>query len=319
MRKFTHPMYNYVTVVEIPWGEVDKLDLSICRQPRETLGNFYKRQERKPDVLINAGFFSMADGSTCFNMIDDGTVYGTNEYYRCGFGIDASHKKFIYGVLDDIRFEVVDFLSGYPVLINNGKSCAPWLYANELNYKAARSVAAYNDYNLYFFSISKPGMNFDEMVKMMLSLKVKFAINMDGGGSARLLIGGEVANNPTENRAVDSVMAVYLTKSAHDEYFGVKEMDYHIYTVKSGDSWWKIAANELGNGSLYTKLKDYNDWGNKGLNPGDEIKIPNDKFQEKPKPKQDTVLDCTVKYNQTKNYISFIGPDGKEIHKITLS
>lgn len=315
MRKYTHPMYSYVTVVEIPWSEVDKLDLCICKQPKERLGDFYKRQERKPDVLINAGFFSMSDGSTCFNMIDDGTVYSSNQKYRWGFGIDKDHKKFMYGSLDSMNGKFADFLSGYPVLIDNGKSCAPWTFATEINYKATRSIAAYNDYNLYFFSIGKPGLAFNDMVKMMLNIKIKYAINMDGGGSARLLIGGEVANVPTEDRAVDSVMAVYLTDEAHNKYFNVVS-NYYTYTVKSGDSWWKIAANELGNGALYTKLKVYNNWGNKTLNPGDVIKIPNDKFQEKPK--EDTILDCTVKYNQTKNLLSFLDPDGKEIHTITI-
>ena len=110
-------------------------------------------------------------------------------------------------------------------------------------------------------------------------------------------------------------MAVYLTEEAHNKYFNIIS-NYYTYTVKYGDSWWKIAANELGNGALYTKLKAYNNWGNKTLNPGDAIKIPNDKFQEKPK--EDTILDCTVKYNQTKNTISFFDPDGKEIHTIPI-
>ena len=315
MKKYIHPSYSYVTVVETPWSEVDKLDLCICKQPKETLGSFYKRQDRKPDVLINAGFFSMSTGATCFNMIDDGTVYSSNEKYRWGFGIDKNHKKFMYGSLDSMNGKIADFLSGYPVLIDNGKSCAPWTFATEINYKAARSIAAYNDKNLYFISIGKPGMAFNAMVSMMLDMGITYAINMDGGGSARLLIGGEVANVPTEDRAVDSVMALYLTEEAHNAYFNVST-DYYTYTVKSGDSWWKIAANELGNGSLYTKLKDYNNWGNKTLNVGAVIKIPNDKFQEKPK--EDVILDCTVKYNKTKNLISFLDPDGKELGTIAV-
>ena len=319
MKKYIHPSYDYVVITETPWSEVRKIDLCICKQPREILGDFYSRQTDKPDILINAGFFCMATGDTCFNMVDDGTAYCSTENYKWGFGIDKNHKKFMYGSLDSMKSNITDFLSGYPVLIDNGKTCAPWTFATEINYNAARSIAAYNDTNVYFISIGKPGMNFNSMVTMLLDIGVKYAINLDGGGSSRMLVGGEVANFPTENRAVDSVYVLYLTQEAHDAYFGVK--DYYTYTVVKGDSWWKIAATQLGSGTLWTKLKEYNEWGNKTLNIGDIVKIPNDKFQEKepdPEPDSDVIVDCTVKYNRTQNYISILDDTGKEIHKITL-
>lgn len=47
------------------------------------------------------------------------------------------------------------------------------------------------------------------------------------------------------------------------------------YIVKSGDSWWSIALNEMGSGNRYKELANYN---NKEirckLTPGDELKIP---------------------------------------------
>lgn len=54
---------------------------------------------------------------------------------------------------------------------------------------------------------------------------------------------------------------------------GVK--GYRVYTVKKGDSWWKIAANEMGSGAKYTTLAAYN--GKKitdALHPGDILHIP---------------------------------------------
>lgn len=321
MKVYNHSDYSYVTIVEVPHKEVEKLDLLIGAQPKEKLGTMYGRLTEKPDVLINAGFFALSTGEPCFNLVDDGTVYATNTKYRWGFGISKDHKSFEYNSIDNLQKKnnYSDFISGYPNLVDQGKSCAPWTFATEINYKAARSVAAYDDTNIYFITIGKPGMNFTTMATMLVNMGIKYAINLDGGGSSRLLVGGEVANTPTEDRAVDSMLALYLTEEAHNEYFGLT--DYYTYTVVSGDSWWRIASQQLGNGRLYTKLKEYNEWGNKTLNPGDIIKIPNDKFQEKKEESvvvPDTIIDCaTVKFNKTKNTLIFYDAEGNELYTIS--
>ena len=72
MKVYTDKIYSYAHIVEINKSEIGKIDLAICKQPRETLGNFYKRQTVKPNVLINAGFFSMKNGETIFNVVDEG-------------------------------------------------------------------------------------------------------------------------------------------------------------------------------------------------------------------------------------------------------
>lgn len=284
MKVYKHAKYSYVTIVEVPYNEIEKLDLSICAQPKETIPNFYKRQTVKPDVVMNAGFFGLSNGATCFNLVDDGTVYGQTEKYQYGFGISKDHKRFEYGALSLNKSKWVDFISGYPNLIDSEKSCAPWSFATEINYKAARSIAAYNDKNVYFITVDKPsGMNFDQMASMLLDMGIKYAINCDGGGSTRIHVGGQVANTPTENRAVDSVLCIYLTEAAKKVFYEENDKtdgDYYIYTVVSGDSWWRIASTQLGDPYLYPKLQEYNNWpANKGLIVGAEIKIPNNKFK----------------------------------------
>lgn len=50
---------------------------------------------------------------------------------------------------------------------------------------------------------------------------------------------------------------------------------YTNYTVVSGDSWWKIAANQLGSGSQYKYLAEYNDMSTDDMiHPGDVLMIP---------------------------------------------
>ena len=70
--------------------------------------------------------------------------------------------------------------------------------------------------------------------------------------------------------------------------------EYKTYTVKAGDSFWGIAQSQMGDGSRYKELAEYN-----GMNPDDTIyagqvlKIPKDGAA----PAQDTVY--TVKVGDT--------------------
>jgi nucleoid-associated protein YgaU len=46
------------------------------------------------------------------------------------------------------------------------------------------------------------------------------------------------------------------------------------YTVKPGDTLWKIAADQLGDGNAYYLLKEYNGLGSEELAVGQVLKIP---------------------------------------------
>ena len=50
---------------------------------------------------------------------------------------------------------------------------------------------------------------------------------------------------------------------------------WYPYTVQSGDSFWKIAQEQLGNGNLYSELCEFNKLAiNDIIHPGDTLKIP---------------------------------------------
>lgn len=277
MKVYNDTVHNFVHIIEIPREELKKIDLALCKQPKETLGSFYNRQNDKPDVLINAGFFSMKTGDTIFNVIDEDNVIAASCEYKNGMGITMDHSYFQFGSFDYLLGNVSDFVTGYPVLVQNYTSCAPWTYAKEINYRAMRTMVGYNDNMVYIASVDKPGLAFDAMAELMIRIGCKYACNLDGGGSTRCMVGGKVVNTPTEDRRVDTVMAFYLTDEARDAYYGTSPdaPEYYEYTIKSGDTWWGIAERETGSGVNYPELQKYNNWpSNKALVIGETIKIP---------------------------------------------
>lgn len=50
---------------------------------------------------------------------------------------------------------------------------------------------------------------------------------------------------------------------------------YRTYTVKSGDSLWKIAARQLGSGSRYPEIKSLNGLKSDTIYAGQKLKLPN--------------------------------------------
>ena len=70
--------------------------------------------------------------------------------------------KLIYGTTGKLPF--TDFVSAFPTLIENGKRSKITM-AQEINYKARRTILAYNETIIYVIAIESPGMNFYEMQK----------------------------------------------------------------------------------------------------------------------------------------------------------
>ena len=198
---------SYVTVAEISKEEIDLLDLAMCKQPKQSLMQYYNSAERRPDVLINAGFFALSTGQTCFNLVDDRSVQSSDRSYRWGIGITDQNEP-IFGCMDNMTYR--DFISAYPPLVEEGRESII-TFAQEVNYKARRSLFGYNKTHIYLIVIDSPGMNFKEMQDLCLSLGIEYAINLDGGGSSSMVHNG-VTITDTTNRQVDNVIAVYLKK-----------------------------------------------------------------------------------------------------------
>ena len=207
MKVYQPDGYSYVNITEIPKSEISKIDLCLCNQPSETLENFYKRQSVKPDVLVNCGFFSMADGGTVFGYVDEKTVVSSAAEYKMGIGIIGDNTL----VYDNYynRNDWRDFVSAYPPLVVNGVK-EKITFASEINYKARRTACGYNDTTVYIITVDSPGVKFDELQDICIKAGCKYAVNFDGGGSTRELVNGKNITAQGYSRPVDNVMAVYL-------------------------------------------------------------------------------------------------------------
>lgn len=232
MRVYTHPNYSYVRVAEIPKNEIEKIDFALCKQPRETLGAFYKRQTRKPDIITNGGFFNMSDGSTCFNFKDENIQVGHDNAFQWGIGV-VGNNKISYGYLREEPWR--DFISGYPILIENGRKMGI-TFAKDLDYKARRTMLGYNDNTVFLVCVENPGLAYAAMQSLMLGLGCTFAINLDGGGSTKMLHEGKSITKNATNRAVDNVVAVYLKKDKIDV----------TYQTSSNGAWSSNTTNDNG-------------------------------------------------------------------------
>lgn len=198
--------YPYTTIYKIRKTEIEKIDFAMCEQPSETLEHFYNRQMVKPDFLCNGGFFSLATGETVFTFIDDGKEVSINRNYLEGYGVKKNDL-----VLDTYDKNYSDFISAYPVFMKNGSVVNTGI-ASEINYSARRTILGYDEFYIYIVIVELPGYTFSKIKAMLSELNIPNAINLDGGGSTRVLVNGERKTEQVYSRPVDNVVAIYFKK-----------------------------------------------------------------------------------------------------------
>ena len=224
----THSAYSYVQIVTVPFNDIEKIDFALCKQPTETPDSYYKRQTIKPDIITNGGFFCMNSGDTCFGFVDEEKAIVDCGYY--GVGIKGNKELKFTKATDENR----DFIAAFPPLVVNGK-VYKIDYAQELNYKARRTCIGWNDSNYFIVTVDAPGLAFKALQQIFMELGAKYAINLDGGGSTRMLIDGKRKTKESYARPVDNVMCIYLKK----------EEPKIIYRVQVGAFTIKANAEKL--------------------------------------------------------------------------
>lgn len=211
---------DFVTVVTIPKDRLNKIDFAACRQPAETLESFYSRQAHKPDLLINGGFFDMPTGRTIFNYIDNGVNIARDSRNKTGMAI-LSDGSLEYGNVDDFS-NIVDFVAAHPPLVADGVITS-LASASGVSGRARRTAVGYDSTHIYILTADSPGVTLAEWQEVVAAVGVDYAVNLDGGGSTRMLHKGKLVTDPGWSRPVDNVIGFWL-----------KEEKKVLYRVQTG-------------------------------------------------------------------------------------
>lgn len=197
-----------ITIVEIPFSEIQTIDFASCNEPYQTLENFKKTHTPTPDVLLNGGFFNLdAKGEPVMDFIDEGIQKADDTTWNSyGFGI-TKDNKLIFGRESDGNWK--DFLTACPPLVINGKIDTMGIGKST---RARRSIIGYNDTSFFLITIDSPGAGYAQSAQIAISAGCKYAIMLDGGGSTRMICGDKTYAAAKTNRPVDNVIAVYLKK-----------------------------------------------------------------------------------------------------------
>ena len=197
-----------VIITKTKKTDIAKIDFATCGEPTQTLDAYYNKQITKPDILINGGLFAFATGKSVMDFIDEGKIQSAEDWIQYGIGIDNS------GILSygrDNEKVWRDFISAYPPLVVNGQK-PPITMAQEISARNRRTILGYDANYIYTITIDSPGVTLNEAADIVLKTGCTYAINLDGGGSTRLLYQGKVYAAASYNRPVDNVVAIYFKK-----------------------------------------------------------------------------------------------------------
>ncbi|MDR3767227.1 MAG: N-acetylmuramoyl-L-alanine amidase, partial [Butyricicoccus sp.] len=200
-------VHGKLCVVDIPLGSIRKV--KIVQLGSQTMGQWYNGQTDKPKYMLNASLWDekgpigtiWLDGKLTRN---EGTGYGfgVNKNGDCGFA-------------DPWSVAWRDYITGYPSLIELGRPTAYRVDNYVQNAMTKRACIANAAGHLYF--ITGESLTLDDLRDELTAFGAYNAINLDGGGSARLMVDGKAINHPTDNRACKLAIAVWVKQANGDE------------------------------------------------------------------------------------------------------
>lgn len=231
-----------ITHVKISNDEIQ--DIRLLYGNSKTLDKWYK--ETNADVIVNGSLFSGKKPIESF--IYNGNVVSTSTWCNEGFGINFD-KTVQFGKSNPYW---LDFTSAFPMLLKNGEKYINFEVGKDLQGFQPRTIFSKTIDGIMITTIDgrtkgNDGATLEAASGIVKSAGAIHSANLDGGGSTRLLINGNVANTPCENRAVPVVLAVWLKKgekkmkicidAGHNTYggdtgaegFGIYEQDITFF------------------------------------------------------------------------------------------
>ncbi|XP_035695675.1 N-acetylglucosamine-1-phosphodiester alpha-N-acetylglucosaminidase-like [Branchiostoma floridae] len=237
--------YGHYTVINNPlrtFSVVEPGGSNGCMEPRRRTVT-QTSQTRTCHVALNAGFFDTRTGACLGNVVTDGQrVQDSGGIQNANFGI-RKDGTIVVGYLseqDVLREDnpFVQLVSGVIWLVRNAT-----VYVNEsrttecadiqetgtldrfVNVVSARTAVGHDEEGRVVLvhiegQTGDRGVNLWEFADYLLSLGLVNAVNLDGGGSATMVINGTVVNYPSDrcadDRAFRCARAVSTILCVHD-------------------------------------------------------------------------------------------------------
>ncbi len=202
--------------LKIKLNEIDRIQL-VGGTVRRTAAQVFKMLPEKPDYLINAGMYDMRSGLTVCDTIVDGVLLNGGNYTDKGFAWDDNNLEPEDTAAAKVRGYRY-FLGGSPSLLWNGRLNIDGKGFDKYFLNSAKSVRigmGITDKELVV-CFPAAAKTLGSFAGMMAAAGCKYAINLDGGGSTRVMqnVGGKLQqlSSNRENRANSTWLAIYLKK-----------------------------------------------------------------------------------------------------------
>lgn len=234
--------YKSLTIVPIPAEKIRRV--GIVDLNGLTMGEWYARQEDKPDAMLN--------GSLWDNKGAIGTIWKDGQLQRNeggGFGIGEAGSGWAFGEPWEQKWE--NYITGTPALIRGGKLTGDHMPLERDEIARTRRSAICGA-GLIFYMVTGKNLTLAEFTTQLQEFGMYQALNLDGGGSSRLMLDGVPINAPTDNRRCPNAVAVWLVKENDEKEEGESKMK-SIYLSPS------TQENNVGAGSYGTEEKRMNE------------------------------------------------------------
>ena len=203
-----------------------EIGLAQDRSPaRETVPSMAAR--RGALAAVNAGFFTLADGGPAAILKSGGKVIGGSRRARGAVGIvdDKGRSKLIFdrvtldpatstykptlGTRAEDWARAADIVSGAGLLFLDKRELTDWkaeVISSEFDVTRhpRTMIGVDDDKRIWLVTVDgrqpvlSAGMNFRELKTLARRLKLRSALNLDGGGSTTMVVKGAVVNHPSD-------------------------------------------------------------------------------------------------------------------------
>ena len=194
-----------MATISINLNQIRKIDFIITQGM--TAKQVYEKY--KPDYIINGALYDVNTSTNITYCKDNGKTSG---YLFSQEGLIIDEDKIAWDYLNN---SLNDFIGGSPCLVKEGKKFVHWgnKYSSYVDGVHKRSCIGFNDTKLFLFS-SDNEMSIDKTVDTCLNLGMKYAINLDGGGSCHLQKGKTIVKS--SGRANCSWILVYMKQKENE-------------------------------------------------------------------------------------------------------